>query len=164
MAYNFNNMQPGYNTLDMFGIPNQMQQTNAFSSFNAVPQANANSLNFNTAPAPTSTLGQPVTQQNVNTGLNPQGVSEVSLTNPSTWNWDTIATGANAVAGIGGLALDYMNYQNAVDTLDFQKDAWQKNYDQSLAAYNRQVERQDARDASARGNQPLATPDNQENK
>lgn len=159
MAYNFNNVQ-GYNTENMFGVPNQ--QIQGFGNINMMTP-NANSLNFGTNPVPTVS-----TAPNANTvnqpGVVPQQDTQFSLTSPSTWNWDSIATGANAVAGIGGLALDYMKIQNAADTLDFQKDIWQKNYDQSLAAYNRQVERQDARDASARGNQPLATPDNQENK
>lgn len=64
---------------------------------------------------------------------------------------DNIGTGADIGIGLFNAYNGYQATQTAQDSLDFSKEAFNKNYDQQLASYNRQVERQDAKDASARG-------------
>lgn len=65
--------------------------------------------------------------------------------------WNGIGTGLDVATGLFGAGMSYLNYQNASDTLDFQKDAFNKNYNQQLESYERQVERQEAKDAAFKG-------------
>ena len=89
------------------------------------------------------------------TSLNASGAPEVkqvgeteTLTTEGGWNWGNIGEGLQGASSIADSYINYMNFKNAEDQLNFTKDAWQQNYDQSLAAYNRQVERQDSKEAA----------------
>lgn len=142
MAYNQNNLD--------FGNQGSNTQTN----FNALNAGNQNPLKYNSrefnAQSPSLRFDQK------------KGGDTYITQQPSIWS--DIGTGIGAATDIFGSAMNYLNYQNASESLDFQKDSWQKNYDQNLAALERNLARQDSRDRDASGDRYVEREDRGENK
>lgn len=68
--------------------------------------------------------------------------------------WDAIggmqglSTGLNTLSGLGQTYLGFQQLGLAEDQFNFTRNSWQQDYDMRLQDYNRQVERQEGRDAA----------------
>lgn len=65
--------------------------------------------------------------------------------------WGNIGQGVGVATDLFGAGMQFLNYQNASEALDFQKDAWQKNYNMAKEDYEYQKARQQSKDASLEG-------------
>lgn len=68
------------------------------------------------------------------------------------FDWNTTSNVLNTGAGLFQAYTGYQNLNLAKDQFSFQKNAWQQDYNQRLDAYNRQVARQEGKDAALAGN------------
>lgn len=68
------------------------------------------------------------------------------------WNalggMEGVSQGLNALSGIGQSYLGFQQLGLAEDQFNFTRNSWQQDYDMRLADYNRQVSRQEDRDAA----------------
>ncbi|AUR87173.1 hypothetical protein HYP58_gp27 [Vibrio phage 1.097.O._10N.286.49.B3] len=91
-----------------------------------------------------------------NVGTNPQQQPNflTGVGNTISNGWEAIggmqglATGLNAVSGIGQTALGFQQLGLAEDQFNFTRNAWQSDYDMRLQDYNRRVTRQDSKDSA----------------
>ena len=60
--------------------------------------------------------------------------------------WSNIGAGVNAASNLWSGYVGYQNMKTAQDSLDFTKKAWETEYADTKADYERQVARQEARD------------------
>ncbi|AUR82507.1 coil containing protein [Vibrio phage 1.152.O._10N.222.46.E1] len=88
-------------------------------------------------------------------GTNPQQTSFLSGVGDSlSGGWDAIggmqglATGLDTLSGIGQTYMGFQQLGLAEDQFNFTRNAWQQDYDMRLQDYNRQVTRQEERDAA----------------
>lgn len=88
-------------------------------------------------------------------GTNPQQAGFLSGVGDSlSGGWDAIggmqglSQGLNALSGIGQTYMGFQQLGLAEDQFNFTRNAWQQDYDMRLADYNRQVSRQEDRDAA----------------